>query len=81
MPSSRGSFQPRIEPRSPVLQADFSPSEPPGKPMSTGVGSLSLLQGNLPNPGIEPGSSALLVDSLPTELSETVLMKKQTKMF
>ena len=32
MPSSRGSSsQPRIEPRSPVLQADSLPSEPPGK--------------------------------------------------
>ena len=30
---------------------------------------LSLLQGNLLNPGIEPGSPALQVDSLPTELS------------
>ena len=32
MPSSRGSPQPRIEPRSPVLQADSLPSVPPGKP-------------------------------------------------
>ena len=29
---SRGSFQPGIEPRSSVLQADSLPSEPPGKP-------------------------------------------------
>ena len=36
---------PRMEPRSHTLQADSSPSEPPGKPMNTGVGSLSLLQG------------------------------------
>ena len=35
---------PGIKPRSPSLQADSLPSEPPGKPMSTGVGSLSLLQ-------------------------------------
>ena len=41
MPSSRGSSQPR----SPTLQADSFPSEPPGKPVSTGVGILSLLQG------------------------------------
>ena len=34
-----------IEPRSPTLQADSLLSEPPGKPMNTGVGSLSLLQG------------------------------------
>ena len=31
---------------SPVLQVDSLPSEPPGKPLNTGVGSLSLLQGN-----------------------------------
>ena len=35
---------PGIEPGSPVLQADSSPSEPPGKPKNTGVGSLSFLQ-------------------------------------
>ena len=34
-----------IEPRSPTLQADSLPTEPPGKPKNTGVGSLSLLQG------------------------------------
>ena len=43
-PSSRGSSQPGIEPRSPALQVDSLPSEPPGKPVNTGVGSLSLLQ-------------------------------------
>ena len=32
-----------------------------------GVGSFSLLQGNLPNPGIEPRSPTLQVDSLPAE--------------
>ena len=31
-----------IEPRSPALPADSLPSEPPGKPKNTGVGSLSL---------------------------------------
>ena len=36
---------PGIEPTSPTLQADSLPSEPPGKPRNTGVGSLSLLQG------------------------------------
>ena len=36
---------PGIKPRSPALQADSLPSEPPGKPKNTGVGSLSLLQG------------------------------------
>ena len=28
---------PGIKPRSPALQADFLPSEPPGKPKNTGV--------------------------------------------
>ena len=37
----------------------------PGK--NTGVGSLSLLQGNLSNPGIKPRSPTLQVDSLPAE--------------
>ena len=44
VPLSRGSSQPRIEPRSPTLQEDSLPSEPPGKPKNTRVGSLSLLQ-------------------------------------
>ena len=35
---------PGIKPRSPELQADSLPSELPGKPKNTGVGSLSLLQ-------------------------------------
>ena len=33
-----------IEPRSPALEVDSLPAEPPGKPRNTGVGSLSLLQ-------------------------------------
>ena len=43
-----GKGNPGIKPRSPVLQVDSSPAEPPGKPKNTGVGSLSLLQGNFP---------------------------------
>ena len=39
---------PGIELRSPALQADSLPSEPPGKPKNTGVGSLSLLHGVFP---------------------------------
>jgi len=35
---------PGIEPRSPTMQADFLPSEPPGKTKNTGMVSLSLLQ-------------------------------------
>ena len=38
---------PGIEPKSPALQEDSSLPEPPRKPKNTGVGSLSLLQGNL----------------------------------
>ena len=36
---------PGIKPRSSALQMDSLPSEPPGKPNNTGVGSLCLLQG------------------------------------
>ena len=42
------------------------PRNSPGK--NTGVGRHSLLQGNLPDPGIEPGSLALQANSLPSEL-------------
>ena len=37
----------------------------PGK--NTGVGCHALLQGDLPDPGIKPGSPALQLDSLPSE--------------
>ena len=37
---------PGIEPRSPTLQEDSLPAEPPGKPKNTGVGGLPLLQGS-----------------------------------
>ena len=43
----------------------YSPWNSPGQ--NTGVGSLSLPQGNLPNPGIEPRSPALQADSLPVK--------------
>ena len=42
-PSSGDLPNPGIEPRSPTLWADSLPSEPPGKPKNTGVGSLSLV--------------------------------------
>ena len=48
MPSSRDFLKPGIKPRSPALQADSLPAEPPGKPKDTGVGSLSFLQGIFP---------------------------------
>ena len=46
---------PRIERRSPALQVDSLPSESPGKPNSTGVGSLSLLQGIFPTQDLNWG--------------------------
>ena len=55
MTSSRGSSQPRIKPRSPALQVDSLPSEPPRKTKNTGVGSLSLLQGIFPTQGLNQG--------------------------
>ena len=41
------------------------PQNFPGQ--NTGVGCHSCLQGNLPDPGTEPGYPALQVDSLPSE--------------
>ena len=67
-PFSRGSSQPRIEPRSPALQADSLPAEPQGKPKNIGVNKPIPSQMDLPHPGIKPGSPALQADSLPTEL-------------
>ena len=40
---------PGVELESPALQKDSLPSEPPGKPKNTGVGSLFLLQGIFPS--------------------------------
>ena len=45
MPSSTDLPNPRIEPRSPTLQADSLLSDPLRKPKNSGVGSLSFLQG------------------------------------
>ena len=63
------------------MQADSLPAEPQGKPKNTGVGSLSLLRADLPDPGIDPGSPALQVDYLPTELcwEDSELPSKQIK--
>ena len=44
MPSSSGSPQPRDQTHVSCTAGRFLPSEPPGKPKNTGVGSLSLLQ-------------------------------------
>ena len=43
----------------------YSPWNSPGQ--NTGVDSLSLIQGNLPNPGIEARTPTLQADSLPAE--------------
>ena len=43
----------------------YSPQNSPGQ--STGVDNLSFSPGDLPNPGTEPRSPALQVDSLPAE--------------
>ena len=48
-------LNPGIEPRSPALQADSLPPEPPGKPRNTGVGSLSSLQGIFPTQELNRG--------------------------
>ena len=57
---------PRVEPKSPTLQADSLPSEPLRKPKNTVAYSFPR---NLPNPRIKPGCPALQADSLPAELS------------
>ena len=56
MTSSWGFSQPWDRLRSPTLWTDSLLTEPPPKPKNTGVGSLSLFQGNRPDPGIEPQS-------------------------
>ena len=62
-PSPRYLPNPGIEHRSPTLQADSLPAEPPGKPKPIPS------PGDLPNPGIKLRSPAMQADSLPTELS------------
>ena len=55
-PSSGYLSDPGVEPRSPALQADSLPSETPGKPKNTGVGSLSPVQGIFLTQKSNPGS-------------------------
>ena len=52
-------------------------SELLGKPKNTEVGSLFILQGDLPNPGTEQRSPALWADSLPAELPGKPILKDQ----
>ena len=66
MPSSRGSFPPRDQTqvsRHCCTAGGLFTTEPPGKPRSTGVDSLSLLHADLLDPGIELGYPALQADS------------------
>ena len=63
-PFSRGSSQPR----SPALQVDSLPAEPPGKPKNTEVSSLSLLQ-RLFLPRNQTGVSCIAGGFFTTELS------------
>ena len=51
IPFSRGSSQPRDQTQV-SLQTDSLPSEPPGNPKNTGMGSLSLLQWIFPTQGL-----------------------------
>ena len=44
-----------IEPRTPALQADSLPAEPQGRPKTTGVDSLSLLQWIFPTQELNQG--------------------------
>jgi len=66
MPSSRGPSQPRGQTRVfPHCRQILYHVNHQGSPKNTRLGCQSL--GDLPNPGIEPGSPALQAASLPTE--------------
>ena len=69
MPSSRGIFPTRAQPRSPTLQVDYLPSVPPGKPPNTKMGSLSLLQGIFLSQELNQGLQHCRWISLPAELA------------
>ena len=56
-----------IKPRSPALQADSLPPEPPGKPKNTRVVAYPS-PGDLPYSGIKPGLIEVQADTLPAEL-------------
>ena len=66
VPSSRGDSRPMVQKcisYDCCIAGGFFMAQPPREPKNTGVGRLSLL-----DPGIEPGSPVLRVDSLPPEL-------------
>ena len=54
-PFSRGSSQPRIEPRSPTLLVDSLLAEPQWKPKNTRISSLFLLQQIFPTQELNQG--------------------------
>ena len=66
---------PGIEPRSSTLQVDSLLSEPPGKPRNTGLGSLSLLQGNFPTQESNWGLLHCRLIFLPPELPRKPLIR------
>ena len=53
--------------------SDYSPWNYPGQ--NTGVGSCNPSLEDLPNPGIEPRSPPLQVDSLPAEPPEKYILR------
>ena len=59
---------PGIEPRFPAWQVDSLPAEPQGMPKNMEWIAYPFSRGSS-RTGIEPGSPALLANSLPTELS------------
>ena len=64
---SKVSSQPRDQTQVSCIAGRFFTSWAQGKPKSTGVGPIPSSAG-FPDPGIEPGSPALQVDSLPIEM-------------
>ena len=54
-PSPEDLPNPAVKPRSPTLQVDSLPSDPPGKPENTRVDSLSSLQGIFPTQELNQG--------------------------
>ena len=79
-PFSRGSSQPRIEPRSPtwILAGGFFNVWVTRETQEYWSGWPIPSPGGPPNPGIELRSPALQADSLPTELSGKLPFKKET---
>ena len=57
--------KPGIKPRSPALQADSLPAEPQGKPKSTGLGNLSLLQWIFPTQELNQIGGGLITKMWP----------------